>query len=201
MHGLVFRCLETFVRVTAGDAAWAEIARSAQPGLPGFEPMLSYDAALAEPLLAGAQARLNRSRTGLLEDIGTFLVTNPRLEAVRRLLRFGGADYCDFLLSLDDLPGRVHLALPELDMPGLTLVHVGPDRFDLHIDDPRDLFAPVLVGLLRAMADDYGVLACVELQDTTRGAARIVITVAEDGFAAGRVFDLGAGLRDRRVAR
>ena len=50
---------------------------------------------------------------------------------------------------------------------------------------------PVLAGVLRAMADDYGALAVVEpMPGDAGGGARLSIAVAEAAFAEGRGFDL-----------
>ena len=53
----------------------------------------------------------------VLEDIGGYLVAEDSQASIRRLLRFGGATFEDFLLSLDDLNDRVALALDILEMP------------------------------------------------------------------------------------
>ncbi len=57
----------------------------------------------------------------LLEDLGTYLVSHPNVQGLRRLLRFGGAGFIDFLHSLDELHDRARLAVPDLDLPQLEL--------------------------------------------------------------------------------
>ena len=58
---------------------------------------------------------LGRPVAGMMEDLGTYLIMNPSFPAVRRLLRFSGVTFLDFLHSLDDLPDRVRLAVPDSD--------------------------------------------------------------------------------------
>lgn len=186
MHGLINRSIQSFLRDTYGAAAWAQIAEDA--GLPaeGFEPMLQYDNAVTDDLLDAAARRLAKPRDALLEDLGIFLVS---LEPLRRLLRFGGVDYVDFLQSLDDLPERAHLAVPELDLPDLRTVPSGQGRYRLTCHG-RHGYAPVFAGVLRAMADDYGALALIDAED---GAEAVGIELLQARFAEGRRFELAAG--------
>jgi hypothetical protein len=129
----------------------------------------------------------------VLEDLGTYLVSHPHLEALRRLLRFGGVDFLDFLQSLDDLPGRSHMAVPDLDLPQLELIDEGGDHFTLICSGGPAGFGHVMVGILRAMADDYGALALLDHTGSERGCERIQVHLLDHAFAQGRRFDLAAG--------
>ena len=139
---------------------------------------------------------LGRDRAGMLEDLGTYLVSHPRTEALRRLLRFGGVTYVDFLHSLDDLPDRARLAVADLQLPALELREHASGRFSLACGPGMPGFGSVMTGILRAMADDYGALATIERERASAdGAEVIAITLVETAFAAGRRFDLGASAR------
>lgn len=192
MHGLINRAIQRFAEDTHGPAVWAAAAEAARPGLAGFEAMLVYDDALTGRVLEALAARVGLPPGMLLEDLGTYLVRHPNTEAIRRLLRFGGESFCDFLHSLDDLPGRVRLAVPDLRLPALTLRDLAPGRFLLSAGPGLPGFGHVLAGLLRAMADDYGALALVDLLEDGSAGARLSVTVAEAAFAEGRRFDLSA---------
>lgn len=157
---------------------------------------MTYEPQVTEQVLTAVGARLARRRADLLEDIGTYLVSHSATEALRRLLRFGGVDYVDFLHSLEDLPERARLAVADLDLPALALQDRGGGFYQLHIGLPKghDLrLGPVVVGLLRAMADDYGVLAMVEHHGEARGDEIIEVRLLDVGFADGRAFALAAG--------
>jgi hypothetical protein len=118
--------------------------------------------------------------------MGTYLVTNPGHEGVRRLLRFGGVGFVDFLQSLEEMPGRARLAIPDIDLPEVSLTEIGPDRFELHCRSKVAGFPRVLVGVLTAMADDYGTLCLIEPVDRDR----ISVRVLDSRHAAARSFDL-----------
>lgn len=191
MHGLFNRSIQCFLRDTYGLALWQGVTSDAGLGFDNFEPMLQYDVVLTARVIDAAAIRLGRPRETVLEDLGTYLVSHPTLESVRRLLRFGGVTFTDFLNSLEDLPGRCRLALPELAPPTLVLAE-GEDGFVLTCRWSFDGFGHVVMGLLRAMADDYGALAFLEHLGEDSGQEVIAIRVAESHLFEGRRFDLAA---------
>jgi len=199
MHGLVNKSLQTFLVDTFGMAAWQEIAHRsgvAQAlGPDGFESMQIYDDSLTEALVDAAVAVLHCPRDSLLEDMGTYLVSNERMEPLRRLLRFGGVSFTDFLFSLDELQGRSRLAVPDFTMPDLTLEEGGLGQFTLVCRGGLAGFGHVMVGILRALADDYGALAVLDLGAAAPGEERIVIEVHDPAFHGARRVDLAAETR------
>ena len=192
MHGLLNRAIQCFLGDAYGLAVWVDVAGRAGIGPDGFEPLLSYDDRTTILLIEAAAAVLRRPRETVLEDLGTYLVSHPNREGLRRLLRFGGTGFVEFLHSLDDLPDRARLALADLDLPDLELAEEGQQRFRLRCRSPVAGTGHVMVGLLRAMADDYGALAVLEaLGDGAGGGEEVVgIHLLESRFAEGRRFDL-----------
>lgn len=192
MHGLINRAIQCFLRDTYGAAQWAAIAREARLGFDSFEPMLHYPATMTDDVLQAATDLLGRPRDAILEDIGTYLVSHPNLEALRRLLRFGGVGFRDFLHSVEDLRGRGRLALPDLELPDLELSEQQPELFTLRCRSDFLGSGMVIMGLLRAMADDYGALVLLEYQGAGDDGEVIEIQLLETEFAEGRRFDLSA---------
>lgn len=190
MHGLINRALQFFLRDTYGAVAWREIAAACGLGPEGCEAMLIYDDALTDAILDAAARQLDRPAAALLEDLGTYLVSNPNVDGLRRLLRFGGVGFVDFLHSLDDLQGRSRLAVPDLDLPALELIETTPRRYTLICRGRHPGFAHVMVGVLRAMADDYGALVLLELDSVAPESATIAIDLLDARFATGRRFEL-----------
>ncbi len=90
MHGLINRAIQSFVCATYGQACWQRATEVAGLGFAEFEPMLIYDVEMSTRILDGLCADLNRPRAEFLEDLGTYLVSHPNTEGLRRLLRFGG---------------------------------------------------------------------------------------------------------------
>lgn len=192
MHGLINWALQRFACDAYGTAVWAAACRAAALPVAEFEPMLSYDPAVTDRVIDALAAVLQRPRAALLEDVGTHLVSAPRSAGVRRLLRFSGNGFEDFLHTLDELPDRARLAVPDLELPRLHLLAEGPDRYRLTCRSRLIGFGHVLVGVLRAMADDYGALVTLDHRGEGPVGEVIAITLHVASFAAGRDFDLGA---------
>lgn len=192
MYGLVNRALQRFICSSYGEAAWIEIAQASGLRLEEFEPLFPYPDDLTDTLVAMAALRLRQGSDELLEDLGTFLVSHPSYEAARRLLRFGGSDFIEFLQSLDELPDRARLALPGLDFPRISVDMPRPGRTVLVCGRGLPGFSRVLTGLLRGLADDYGTLAMIDHAGSGGGEARIVVDIHNASFARARRFDLAA---------
>ncbi len=192
MHGLINRSIQSFLRDTYGEAVWSDVVLAADLPFSEFESMLSYDDALTGRVLQAASERLDRTTAVVLEDIGTYLVSHTANEGLRRLLRFAGVCYEDFLHSLDDLPDRTRLAVADLDLPALVLRQHSASQFTLTCGPGLPGLGHVLVGILRAMADDYGALVVLSHIGAGAGGETIEIELIETSFSEGRRFELGA---------
>jgi len=193
MHGLVNRSIQCFIRDVYGAEVWRQVCTDAGLGHADFEAMLHYDDADTLAVLRAAAARLGREVEALLEDMGHYLVTQPERDALRRLLRFGGADFADFLHSLADLQERGRLVLPEIDLPRITVAEEAGGSFTLSFRWGAGLLGPVVLGVLRAMADDYGMLALFDHQPAIMPGApdMICVQLLAAAHSQGRNFALG----------
>ncbi|WGW05601.1 heme NO-binding domain-containing protein [Tropicibacter oceani] len=191
MHGLIFKTLQVFVQDTYGQHTWEEIAAEAKLDSADFEAMLSYERKDLKGLVKASERILGKPCSQFLEDIGTYLVSHPNREGLRRLLRFGGVNFIDFLHSLDELPGRARLAVPNLSLPEMELEDIGANHFVLELAGDMPSFGLVMIGVLRAMADDYGTLVLLDHKGLDGDLKQIEITVVETEFAKGRDFELG----------
>lgn len=190
MHGLINRSIQCFLRDTYGERAWKDIVAEADLGFDSFEALLRYDISQTEAVLCAASSRLSKSRDVVLEDLGTYLVSHENVQALRRLLRFGGETFVDFLHSLDQLHERAKLAVPDLALPVLYLNDHSATTFTITVAHPDPGFGYVMVGVLRAMADDYGALALIEFQGRRNTMETIEIELLEAQFSEGRDFAL-----------
>ena len=186
MDALLLRSLQGYVRDTFGQARWQAVCRLTGLSVETFEPMLRYAPGTADRVALCAAEVLGRPVETIWEDMGTYLVTNPGQEGVRRLLRFGGTGFADFLHSLEDMPGRARLAMPDLNVPEMTLTETGPDHYTIRCRSGVRGIPRVLVGILTAMADDYGTLCLID----AAGDDGISVRVLDSLHATGRRFDL-----------
>lgn len=192
MHGLVNRTIQLFVTQTHGERTWIDVTRRAGLDFTEFESMMRYRETYTPMLLDATAEVLGRARPEVMEDIGTFIVSDGGFEAVRRLLRFGGIDFVDFIQSLDELDERVSLAIPDLRLPKVELYSEEAGQFTLKSKSYIEGYGHVVMGVLRAMADDYGALALLEHLGVQDGSEVVSVRLIETDFAEGRSFDLGA---------
>ncbi|MBK6467929.1 MAG: heme NO-binding domain-containing protein [Rhodobacter sp.] len=196
MYGLLLRSIQAYLRATFGAAVWGRVLRAAGQSPDGFEPMLPYDADAFQRVLAACSAELDRPVETMLEDVGTFLVADPGNQGLRRLLRFGGATFADFLHSLEELPDRARLALPDLELPQIGLTESAPGLFQLSCGCSFPALFPVALGVLRAMADDYGALVLIDPVPAALANAcgnGLSVQLLETAHGSGNRFDLSKG--------
>jgi hypothetical protein len=190
---MINRAIQCFVRDTYGPTVWTAVVKDAKLEFENFEAMLNYPDSLTLDVLSAAARQLAKPLETLLEDIGTYLVSHPNVEALRRLLRFGGDDYREFMFSLNELGGRSRLALPDLEVPSMNIRENADGSHTLTCLHAVPGFGYVVVGVMRAMADDYGALVFLEHQGwQDSGEAVINIQLLEAAFSEGRSFELSA---------
>ncbi len=169
MHGMFNRGLQCFVRDIYGAEVWEETCLRAELPYFNFETMLHYEDSVTDRVLQTLAKVIGRTVDELLEDFGTYAVSEERLAIVRRLLRFGGDTYEEFLHSLEDVHDRAIMALPDLDMPYLRLTPHSDKEFTLHYRFAKQGYGSFFLGLLRGMADDYGALVVISHEPCRRG--------------------------------
>ena len=190
MHGLILWTVQHFVEDMCGASQWAATLKQANMPDLDIQPMFTYDDAVSETILDAVETACDRPHQELYEDLGTYLVTHPKNETVRRLLRFSGVSFEEFLFSLDDLPGRARLAVPDLELPDLKVTQRSEGKFDLRVGDALRGFGHVMVGIVRSIADDYGALVLVTHVGRGDGHQILDIGLLESEFSGGRKFDL-----------
>lgn len=173
MHGTINRGLQAYVCEIFGKETWEDTCGRAELTSFNFETMLTYDDAITDRVIDGLTKVLGRERSDILEDFGTFVVSESTLQSVRKLLRFGGENYVEFLQSLEDVHDRAKIALPDLDVPQFELETRSATEFVLHYEFEKLGFGAVFLGLLRGMADDYGALILIDHLPQTQGALDI----------------------------
>jgi hypothetical protein len=178
MHGLIDRAVEEYLRSAYGEG-FARLPRGPQAEQGGGAASRGIDR--AHDALCAAAGLIGKPCSEMLEDLGAWLA---RIEPVRRLLRFSGRDFRDFLLSLEELPGRAELVLPSLLVPRLRAT-AAADCVTIRLLEPDLRWQYVLTGLIRGMADDYGALCLISSEE-----GGISVDIWEDRFAEGRQFTL-----------
>lgn len=192
MQGLELHALQSFLRSSYGQTSYKVIERNTVNSRLSNDPLRSHEDLMIRHLIESASRYLGQAEDSLLEDFGTWLIAAPEGEPLRRLLRFGGETFLDFLYSLEELPTRIALALPELVLPQFEVKSLGDNSWVLysHMLPP---YLHVTTGLLRAMADDYGALV-VLTPHSTLTTASLHIKLITACHAQARDFSLAHGL-------
>lgn len=193
MHGYTNRGLQYFLRDTFGPEIWERISDDPRIGVSDFEAMLVYADAITYAILDFAEEVLGQSAQDLSEDFGTYLISHPNCGPIRRLMRFGGVDFIDFLQSMPDLPGRLRVAIHDMHIPSIELEGHDASHFVLRCGSDVPEFSQVVMGVIRAMADDYGALISLQHRGRQDGLEQIDIHVHDLNFATGRAFSLAGG--------
>lgn len=158
MHGLINRALKDFVLAHDGAAAWHRVTRMIDIPPEDFGLFRVTDKRGTSELIRAIALELDRPLADFCEDWGHWLIAAPEHEVIRRLLRFGGKDFDEFVHSIEDLPDRAILAVPGLILPPVEVRDHGGGHFTLEVGTRMPGTEHVLLGVLRAMADDYGAL-------------------------------------------
>lgn len=190
MHGMINRALQGFIVETYGRDVWAEVRTAADLRFEEFEAMLRYNDALTLSCFKALADTMNQDEASVLEDLGTFLITHPPLDPLRRLLRFGGASFTEFVLSLDELADRGRMAIPDIELPEIIVHQIDATQFELHARWRLPGVGAILLGALRALADDYGALAFLSLESHGGDFDCLRIEIHDTHHAEGRAFIL-----------
>ena len=193
MHGLFIRAAQNFVTDTLGARAWLRVQDALPEELAEYSPFSTYEAQSTNRVLEVIGTCLAQPVPDFLEDLGTYLVAHPKCETTRRLLRFGGESFAEALHSLPDLKDRARLALTNLELPEIQVEAAGHATFLVGVRFNVSGAVHVLAGVLRALADDYGVLVLIEKGAVRQGQENLTVSLLDAQYADDRGFRLSSG--------
>lgn len=182
MQGLINRSFELFLRDCYGDRIWERVARQSKVDPRGFFLLQGTLDHITVTLIAEASKILRKPEGELVEDLGGWLT---RRESIRRLLRFSGRDFSEFVESLGESPRRALMVMQTLKIPKITVTMLEAQSYEVFVDGDSDIWPMLLAGVLRGMADDYGALAVITIQNRV-----LRVDVAMTEFSLMRPFDL-----------
>ncbi len=100
-------------------------------------------------------------------------------------MRLAGKTFVEFLQELDNMHGRIALTFPALTPPSFDCTDIGPSEVRLHYHSTRQGLSPMVIGLIRGLAEVFKLEGLVVTHDVRR----------EHG---GAVLDRGSDRRRRR---
>ena len=164
MYGLINKAVEGLVRSKFGDAAWDRIrTRAGMPDEP-FVSMEQYPDQTTYDLVGAATVELGAPAEAILEEFGRYWTVYTAEAGYGELMRSAGSTLPEFLRNLDQLHTRVKLAFPQLKPPSFAVRNETASSLELEYYSDRPGLAPLVVGLIKGLAERFAV--SVEVSST-----------------------------------
>ena len=173
MHGLVNRAIEGLLCSRFGEGAWRRIQAAACAELHSISRVETYPDQLTYDLIAAASSVTGHTPEELLRLIGQHWIQHTAAEGYGDLLEGMGETLGEFLANLNEIHGRVALLFDDIEPPVLTLVHRSDDEMELHYSSHRAGLAPMVIGMIEALAERFGTSAEVVLAAEREGGAEV----------------------------
>jgi len=156
MYGLVNQAMKELVIDAHGETTWRRICDEAGVGDGDFRTMHAYPDAVTVGLVGAASRILDVPAPTLLEQFGTYWVGFAKTTDFAMLMRFAGSSFLEFVQNLDLMHAKIKLSLPELTPPSFRCTEVTESGFRLHYYSSRQGLAPLVVGMMKGVADLFG---------------------------------------------
>lgn len=154
MYGLVNRAIKDLVITTTNAEVWKKIHTQAGFEEEDFQDSVLYDDEVTISLVAAASKELNVLPEQILHDFGRHWILYTGREGWASLFSLAGNSMQEFLEGLDSMHARVQIAMPEGKMPQFNVIEK-PDHLILEYHSTREGLAPMVLGLLDGLAEQF----------------------------------------------
>lgn len=151
---MVNRAIEDLIVSSAGSDTWENIKRRAGLENLQFLDSSNYEDDITYKLVAAASEVLDQPPYDVLHAFGRHWVLYTGREGWANLFNIAVGDFISFLEQLDEMHARVSTAMPHGSMPEFTLIHQD-GYFNLEYRTEREGLAPMVVGILSGLAEQY----------------------------------------------
>ncbi|MFT5288288.1 MAG: hypothetical protein ACI8QS_002073 [Planctomycetota bacterium] len=188
MYGLVNRALQQLIVSDYGHDVWQRIAHAAGWTEVEFVSMERYDDALTYGLVSSASKELRVPAPELLEAFGLAWPRYVVGKGFGVLMEMSGDTFGEFLGNLDHLHTRIALSYTSLQPPSFDLERSEPGAWDLRYYSSRPGFAPMVMGMLYALAEKFNTKIDISSQEIQMegGEFSFLFTVREEADQAAR---------------
>jgi hypothetical protein len=156
MYGLVNQAMEYMVCEHHGEETWERIKQHANVDIEMFLGMEVYPDEISFALFESACVVLHLSMDELLERFGRCWFTFTSLVGYDHLLALAGSSLEELLENLDTLHSCLVDGFPEIKAPTFTYDQVAPHEYHLHYHSERAGLAPMVIGLVKSLAENFG---------------------------------------------
>lgn len=155
MYGLVNKAIEQMVCAEHGEETWEIVKERASVDVEMFIGMDIYPDDVTYQLLETTSEVVGRPVAELLETLGAYWPHFTAREGYEHLLNMAGSSLQEFLENLDVLHACLVESFPRIKPPTFSYEQVSPDIFNLHYYSQRRGLAPMVTGLVRALAQRF----------------------------------------------
>jgi hypothetical protein len=167
MYGMVNQAIKDLVVTRFGESKWEEICELSNVPPSDFVFMQYYPDKLTYDLVGAVSTKLNLAPQVVLEEFGKHWVLYTAKEGYGPIMDMFGSDFKSCLKNLNNLHSRMGMAMPNLTPPKFGFVEKAPNLFEVSYKSKRPGLCPMVVGLLKGLAQKYNVNAEISLCEAT----------------------------------
>lgn len=171
MYGLVNNAIKDLVLTSAGESVWEQVKQSAGVADLHIDTTTNYDDQISLQLVTAASDILGLPVADILEAFGRHWVLYTNREGWLAHFRLDAESFIGCLKQLDEMHLRVKDAMPDAKMPQFSVDSDG-DYFYLDYVSHREGFAPMVLGILTALAEQFNESWHIELMAEKRDNAK-----------------------------
>ena len=156
MYGLVNRAIEDLVVTAHGADAWSKVLGQVDISVDRFESMEPYDDSITYALVGAASAVVETPAHDLLEAFGRHWILYTGAEGWGQILDAQGSSVVEVIGNLNAMHARVRATMPSMVVPEFRVVESDGDVVCFEYHSHRDGLAPMVLGLMRGLAERFG---------------------------------------------
>ena len=162
MYGMVNLAVRDLVITKFGESTWQTICDKAGVTSPDFVPLKAYPDHITYALVGAASETLGMSAEQILHAFGDHWVRYTAGEGYGVMMDMFGRDFRSCLKNLNGMHSHMGAMMPELVPPRFTVDEIDPKHLRVHYFSTRQGLAPMVSGLLVALARKFGDTVTIE---------------------------------------
>ncbi len=157
MYGLINKALKQFTEEKYGEETWNQVMQSLEIFDDTFPKFEYFSDDITYQIVGKLSEETGTSAEQLLQDIGKFWLKFIAIKEYENILRLGGNNFRQFIARLNRVHAGVQEKFPELQPPQFFLTDVEENSFVLHYHSQRDGLLPLVIGILKGLAEKFNV--------------------------------------------
>lgn len=162
MYGMVNLAVRDLVITKFGESTWQTICDKAGVTSPDFVPLKAYPDHITYALVGAASETLGLTAEQILHAFGDHWVKYTASEGYGVMMDMFGRDFRSCLKNLNGMHSHMGAMMPELVPPRFTVDEIDPKHLRVHYFSTRQGLAPMVSGLLVALARKFGDTVTIE---------------------------------------